>query len=312
MEEKGGAFMLPLGVFAIALIVSMVSLGTIALLGDVVSSSSSEVETLVSLNSTVENHLNVTNEGLLIVAHGMPGQWNARVIKTMSEVDVGRPTEIGFLEYSPLKTIDTAVQSLLDQGVDSIITVPIFICGNSSHSIEVFEDVENSVGGRVPLFITESMEDHDLIMEILIDHGLGLCGSMPYRPRDKIVNPDDASLILYAHGDSAEYFEGWERLAEKVEAKLNNESIFEEVRVAWAGSDVETKLQSAAGHPLIVPWMVSYSEYSDAEIRVNAFGYEYEYDGKHLMDHGNSVRWVEWEFDNWKEHIAHSNLDIEG
>lgn len=311
MRGMKGVFSMPIGILFISLVVAMMSIGVVALSADESIDVPENTDNIEIIDGVIdEPSLNISKEGLLIVAHGMPGQWNARVMKTMSEVDVGRPTEIGFLEHSPIWTIGSAVESLLSEDIDSIVVVPIFICGNSSHSIEVFEDVEEAIGDRLPFFITESMEDHDLILEILIDHGLGLCGSRPYRPRDKVVNPEDASLLLYAHGDSDEFFEGWEKLAEKVEESLTYMDIFKEVKVAWAGDDLEDKLQNAKGHPLVVPWMISYSEYSDAEIRLNGLGYDYEYDGKHLMDHTNSIRWVEWEFENWKDTFVYSNHEI--
>ena len=117
-------------------------------------------------------------------------------------------------------------------------------------------------------------------------------------------------MILFAHGDNQDYFKSWEKLAGNVTGDIIGEGIFKEVMVAWAGGDnLKDAVEDAGGHPLVIPWMVAYSEYSDADIRKQLMGMDYQYNGKHLVDHPNSIRWVEDRFGDYANRTVWTNTN---
>ncbi|MCC4767187.1 hypothetical protein FXW07_11295 [Methanosarcina sp. DH1] len=76
--------------------------------------------------------------GILVVAHGSPeDEWNQPVRDAVESIDCPYPIELGFLEYVEGEDIGTAVSNLEEQGVEHIITVPIFVASASDHIEEI-------------------------------------------------------------------------------------------------------------------------------------------------------------------------------
>jgi len=269
--------------------------------------------------SAIDDTRNDTNEdydlGVLVVTHGMPGQWNERVkVWFKEEVFLPVPAELGFLEYSPEQTIDSAIKDLEDEGVNRIIAIPLFICSNSSHTPEVYEALEDAAGGEVEVLCTRAMDDDPLIAEILLEHGLKLCKENPYEPRDRDIKPEDASLIFYGHGDAEEWFQNWVAIADSLKSQIveNHTFHFKEVTYCFMGEgNLKSAVEGASGHPLVVPWMIARSSFSEIEIRKEVGTYiltgHCEYDGQHLIDHPNTAEWVENRFYDYENNTVWSN-----
>ncbi|RLF70180.1 MAG: hypothetical protein DRN35_04715 [Thermoplasmata archaeon] len=255
------------------------------------------------------------NLGVLVVAHGMPGQWNERVkVWFNEEVFLPVPAELGFLEYSPEQTIESAIKELEDKGVNRIIAIPLFICGNSSHTPEVYEALEDAAGGEVEVLCTRAMDDNPLVAEILLKHGLKLCKGNPYDPRDTDIKPEDASLIFYGHGDAEEWHQNWVAIADSLKSQIeeNYTFHFKEVTYCFMGEgNLKSAVEGASGHPLVVPWMIARSSYSEINIRKEVGTYiltgQCKYDGQYLIDHPNAAEWVENRFYNYENNIVWSN-----
>ncbi|RLF49256.1 MAG: hypothetical protein DRN20_02630 [Thermoplasmata archaeon] len=255
------------------------------------------------------------NLGVLVVAHGMLGQWNERVkVWFNEEVFLPVPAELAFLEYSPGQTIESAIKELEDEGVNRIIAIPLFICGNSSHTPEVYEALEDAAGGEVEVLCTRAMDDDPLVAEILLEHGLKLCKGNPYDPRDTNIKPEDATLIFYGHGDAEEWFQNWVAIADSLKRQIENNHTFhfKEVTYCFMGDDnLKSAVESASGHPLVVPWMIARSSYSETDIRKEVGTYiltgQCEYDGQYLIDHPNTAEWVEKMFYDYENNTVWSN-----
>lgn len=145
--------------------------------------------------SYCQKEIEVYNLGVLVIAHGFPGRWSRSVINCVSKVSLPVPVEVGFLEYVPWRTIEDAYEKLKERDVGRIVAIPLFVCGNSTHTHEIYESLEE-LGTDLQIFCTNALEDHPLLIDILVDHGKMLCEDNPLNPFDRKVNPKDANLHL--------------------------------------------------------------------------------------------------------------------
>ncbi|MCD6411019.1 MAG: PKD domain-containing protein [Thermoplasmata archaeon] len=262
--------------------------------------------------SYCEKEIEVYNLGVLVIAHGFPGRWSRSVISCVSKVSLPVSVEVGFLEYVPWKTIKDAYEGLKEQDVDRIIAIPLFVCGNSTHTHEIYEALEE-LGTDLQIFCTSALEDHPLLIDILVDYGKMLCEDNPLHPFDRKVDPKDATLIFYGHGDPGDYGKNWISLAESIKEEIEKRGIFKEVKYSFmhGGKGLRKAVKEAKGHPLVVPLFIARSPFSEIPIRMALFGYlitgRCEYDGKYLVDHPNIPRWIEMQFYDYKNVTVWSN-----
>lgn len=185
--------------------------------------------TVYACNSTVENCTSTTiidcasenasdadiektgvlspTTGILVVAHGSPeDEWNQPVRDAVESIDCPYPIELGFLEYVEGEDIGTAVSNLEEQGVEHIITVPIFVASASDHieeikyilgissSITEEEAAESGlevISHNATIEMTPALDDHQLVAEILGD-----------RIATVSQQEDQEIVVLAAHGTS--------------------------------------------------------------------------------------------------------------
>ena len=262
--------------------------------------------------SYCEKEIEVYNLGVLVIAHGFPGRWSQSVISCVSKISLPVPIEVGFLEYVPWKSIKDAFESLKKQDVDRIIAIPLFICGNSTHTHEIYEALEE-LETDLQIFCTNALEDHPLLIDILIDYGKMLCEDDPHNPFDRKVNPREATLIFYGHGDPGDYGKNWVSLAESIKEEIEKRGVFKEVKYCFMHGEKSLRkaVKEAKGHPLVVPLFVARSPFSEIPIRMALLGYlitgRCEYDGKYLVDHPNIPKWIEMQFYDYKNVTVWSN-----
>ena len=259
-----------------------------------------------------EKQIEVYKLGVLVVAHGFPGRWSQSIRNCVSEVSLPVPVELGFLEYVPWQKIGDAVEKLKEQDVDRIIAVPLFVCGNSTHTPEIYEALEELETDQ-QILCTSSLENHSLLVDILIKHGKMLCEDDPSDLFDREVDPKDATLIFFGHGDPGDYGKNWVSLAESIKEKIEKKDVFKEVRYCFmhTGKGLRKTVKDASGHPLVVPLFVARSSFSEMPIRIALLGYlitgQCEYDGCCLTDHLNIPRWIETQLYNYRNVTVWSN-----
>jgi len=265
--------------------------------------------------SYCEKEIEVYNLGVLVIAHGFPGRWSRSVISCVSKVSLPVPVEVGFLEYVPWRTIKDAYEKLKEQDVDRIITIPLFVCGNSTHTHEIYEALEE-LETDLQIFCTNALEDHSLLIDILVDYGKTLCEDNPLNPFDRKVDPKDATLILFGHGDPGDYGKNWISLADSIKEKIEERGVFKEVKYCFmhGGKGLRKAVKEARGYPLVVPLFIARSPFSEIPIRIALLGYlitgRCEYDGKYLVDHPNIPKWIEMQFYDYKNVTVWSNHHI--
>jgi len=265
--------------------------------------------------SYCEKEIEVYNLGVLVVAHGFPGRWSKSVINCVSRVSLPVPAELGFLEYVPRQSIRDAIEKLKDQDVDRIIAIPLFVCGNSTHTHEIYEALEE-LGKDLQIFCTNALEDNPLLVDILVDYGKMLCENDPHNPFDRRVDPKDATLILFGHGDPGDYGKNWISLADSIKEKIEERGVFKEVKYCFmhGGKNLRRTIKEARGHPLVVPLFIARSSFSEIPIRIALRGYlitgRCEYNSQYLVDHPNIPRWIEMQFYDYKNVTVWSNHHI--
>lgn len=245
------------------------------------------------------------NFGVCVVAHGMPGDWNEQVRRFVDKVDLPVPLELGFLEYSPHQTVDDAIEKLNEQGVNRIIAIPIFINGNTSHTEEIYEALDEAETDSA-IFCTTALNNHVYLVETLTDYGLMLCdGSYTDPDNYWSGDPADATLVFIGHGDNEANIQSWIELADAIKGEIENKSLFKEVIPTFMGDgNLRGAVQSAAGYPLVVQWFICWSEYSEMEIRKEIVGEDCDYLKKGLIDHYNLVRWVEEQYYDYPDNVV--------
>ena len=188
--------------------------------------------------------------GILLLAHGGSGQWNAHVADLAQGVDREMPVEVA-LGMASRPSIQAAVDRLVNRGVGSVVAVPLFVSSWSSvitateyllgqrsvapADLELFARMDHgSHGGTngtsapksgagepdpaspvtmtVPLRMTSALNHHRLVGEILSD-----------RARAISTGPAGEAVILVAHGpvpdeDNRRWLEDMALLAQQVQA----------------------------------------------------------------------------------------------
>jgi sirohydrochlorin ferrochelatase len=135
--------------------------------------------------------------GILLLAHGGSGHWNAHVADLAQGVDRDMPVEVA-LGMASRPSIQAAVDRLVNRGVSSVVAVPLFVSSWSS----VITGTEYLLGQR----------NHRLVGEILSD-----------RARAISTGPAGEAAILVAHGpvpdeDNRRWLEDMALLAQQVQA----------------------------------------------------------------------------------------------
>ncbi|PKK85462.1 MAG: hypothetical protein CVT48_05300 [Thermoplasmata archaeon HGW-Thermoplasmata-1] len=197
--------------------------------------------------------------GVLVAAHGMPGDWNVRLNLWAEEISLPVPVELGFLEYSPEQTIDGAVQKLEDAGATEIAAILLMINTNSSHTHEMTEALENATE-KTPIYCaTLGMDNDTETIDSIISRGLTLCKGEPgpLHPTNTEVAPKEATLIFVMHGDCEPWFKNWEALGESLKSGIAERGIFKEVSFCFKyEGKLGGAIDSASGHPLVVPHFI--------------------------------------------------------
>ncbi len=80
------------------------------------------------------------------------------------------------------------------------------------------------------------------------------------------------------------------------------------------GTGLKETVNKANGHPVVVPWFISRSIFSDKpikkELRWDLIKGKCEYDSQHLVSHPDIIKWVEIQFYNYHNVIEWSNCYV--
>jgi sirohydrochlorin cobaltochelatase len=274
-------------------------------------------------------------EGILLLAHGGASDWNERVLDLARAIDQTQPVEVAF-GMASRPAIQAAVDKLVARGVTSIAAVPMFISSHSSvvtstayllgarseipADLKLFAKMRHGSHGAgqaeghsgddtagapdntspvtspVPIRVTEALNHHALVADILID-----------RAREISAVAEKEAVIIVAHGpvpddDNRHWLNDMKILADQIDAATG----FAAVKYLTVRDDAPKPVRDAATlelrqlveeearlgrRVLIVPLLLSYGGIEKG-IRQRLEGLEYRMAERALMPDARLVEWV--------------------
>ena len=267
-------------------------------------------------------------EGILLLAHGGSDAWNEEVSNLATRIEQTTPVEVAFGMASK-RTIQDAVDRLLERDVDGIVAVPLFISSHSSiirateyllavreeavPELAIFArmshgpdaspaahdatfDPTTPVETTVPIRMTTALDRHPLVADILVS----LAETVS-------LNPEDEVAVIVAHGPSSDddnraWLEDMGILAELMREKTRLSRIEyltvrddapEPIR-GQAADELRALVNRATGegkNVLIVPLLMSYGGI-ERGIRERLEGLTYRMSPKALLPDDRLTEWV--------------------
>lgn len=273
------------------------------------------------------------SEGILLLAHGGAADWNQRVHAVAATLNQTQPTEVA-LGMASRPSMQAAVDKLVARGVTAIVAVPMFVSshssvvtssayllgvradappdlqlfakmnhgahgdshGDASHAAEPMVDNTRPLSSPVPIRMTEALNHHVLVGQILID-----------RARHISAAPDKEAVVLVAHGpvpeeENRRWLDDMKRLAEQVAGATS----FAAVKYLTVRDDAPKATRDAATaelrqvvseqlaggrRVLIVPLLLSYGGI-ERGIRQRLEGLDFVMAEQALMPDDRVIEWV--------------------
>ena len=268
------------------------------------------------------------NVGVLLLAHGGTKEWNKMVENAAEAVSKEYTTEVAFGMANPY-TMQTAISSLEERGVKKIIVVQLFISSYSfiprqneyllglrekmTQPPILMQHGQNS-GGHISeqhimkdpwanpsssfpriehnseIVLTEPLNDHDLVAEILLENANELSRSK-----------ETEVLILVGHGpinedDNTNWVKTMESLSKKIHNMSGKAKSFKMIFSLTVRDDAEEQIYEQAKENLrqvvrqssfnntviVVPLLLSRGGV-EADIVKRLEGLDYEWTGKTLL-----------------------------
>jgi sirohydrochlorin ferrochelatase len=272
--------------------------------------------------------------GILLLAHGGSADWNARVLALASALDRTQPVEVAF-GMASRPAIQTAVDKLVERRVSRIVAVPLFISSHSSvvtstayllgirqempADLKIFARMNHAAHGGgtgheqhgaadsavdntkpvnspVPIHMTDALNHHRLVGEILID-----------RAREISTTPQQEAVIIVAHGpvpddDNQRWLDDMRRLA----AQMETVTPYAAIRYLTVRDDAPQPIKDAATaelralveeqrqqnrRVLVVPLLLSYGGIEKG-IRQRLDGLTYVMAERALMPDDRLAAWI--------------------
>ncbi|MBA4542832.1 MULTISPECIES: sirohydrochlorin chelatase [Thermoactinomyces] len=236
--------------------------------------------------------------GILVIAHGSSKpEWVQLVDEAVSRVEVDLPVATGFLEMVEGRTILDGIRALETAGVTEIIAVPLFVSSGSTHIVEigyylglVSEPQIETEGERLPIKaqvrMTDAMDDHPLIAEILLE-----------RARELSEQPQQEALLLVGHGSELPGFkEKWENSMNSLARQLQEKMGFRKTACATLHPDsVREKaeaLRRTFSRVIVLPLFLSEGYFTRKVVPGRLQGLDVQYSGKTYLPHPLISRWI--------------------
>jgi len=266
--------------------------------------------------------------GIVLLAHGGAQQWNANVTELASTIDGHVPTEVAF-GMAQRGAIQTAVDRLQARGVERIVAVPLFVSSHStvitsteyllglrdaappelerfasmshghgapSHHGAADPDGTKPVKASVPITMTEALNDHPIVADILMS-----------RVESLSRNPAAEVVIVVAHGPVAddENAKWLADMGEIVKFMTSLRSFHgigymtvrddapEPIR-STATAELRAKVEQATGEGkrvIIAPLLIAYAGI-ERGIQKRLEGLQYEMPAEGLLPDARLAQWV--------------------
>lgn len=267
--------------------------------------------------------------GILLLAHGGAAAWNERVTALASSVRASQPIEVAF-GMASRGSIQTAVDKLQQQGVRSIVAVPLFISSHSSvitsteyllglrtempKDLAIFAKMDHGAHGgghqmpagaadntrpvdaKVPITMTAALDHHAIVAAILVD-----------RAKSISTSPAAEAVVLVAHGPSPEADnDRWLADMSQLAAQMKPSTTFASIDWLTVRDDAPAPIRDKAAaelravverrrgegrRVLIVPLLMSYGGIEQG-IRKRLDGLDYVMPSQGLMPDDRLGEWI--------------------
>ncbi len=247
--------------------------------------------------------------GVLILAHGGTPQWNRLVEQAVAEAKLEAPTQVAFgmgMHPGEVQEIQRGVRKLEERGVRRLVVVPLLI-SSASEVIRQYhyllglrldgpwQEHAKPVALRVPVTMTQPLDDDPVVAEILLD-----------RARALSQRPSEEAVVLVAHGpvtdeDNAQWLAVMDRLAKRLQRAGHFRAVVPVTMRDDAPQAVQERAteqmrrivreQSEQGRALVVPLLLA-SGGIEAKIPRRLKGLTYEYLGQTLLPHPKLAEWI--------------------
>lgn len=218
--------------------------------------------------------------GVLVMAHGGGPEWNASVNAALAQLRDRLPVALALGMANP-HTLQAALDSLYERGVNTVAVVRLFVSGRSFlHQTEYLFGLRSDAPARA--MVGHRMVDGAELLPLNLKGDLlldleGLSGSAEVtcilrdRASASATDPSDTGILLIAHGMGSEKDNGDLLAAMEVGAQGLRSEGFAEVRVAtlredWAAprAHAEKEIRAAVaamgerwGRVVVIPYRVS-------------------------------------------------------
>lgn len=257
--------------------------------------------------------------GTVVLAHGGGADWNQPVLDAARNAETGGPVAVSFLmgDSAHVYRFQDAVASLVEQGAERVVVVPLLASSHSSH----YEQIRWLVGetdqisdvmmhhlhmagiertsAAVPLLLTPALDASPEIADILAERAARLATS-----------PAEQALFVVGHGpNGAEDYAHWMRNLRPVAEEVGRRGGFRDVKLGMVRDDAPEPVRAEAvrrvreiielqhaltGHDVVVvPILVSRGYVSLQKLPRDLEGLPILYDGEGLLPHDVVSRWIE-------------------
>jgi sirohydrochlorin ferrochelatase len=260
---------------------------------------------LVSAPVAAEN----SSIGVLVLAHGGSQRWNAAVEQAVASANLPHPVRIAFgmgMHGNEVELLQAAVSALESEDVSRIVAIP-FLVSSASEVMRQYEyllglqprgpweDHAKPVAVRVPITLTEPLNDDPVVAEVLLE-----------RAREVSTDPSAETVVLIAHGpntdqDNARWIAAMDKLAhtirqaggfkEVVPATMRDDAEKSVLDAAIAGMRAAVEKADEQGTAIVVPVMIANGGV-DEKIPPRLEGLDFVYQPKALLPHPALSAWI--------------------
>ncbi|MCE7791139.1 cobalamin biosynthesis protein CbiX [Salipaludibacillus sp. CUR1] len=166
--------------------------------------------------------------GVLLIAHGSSNpQWEKDIEYAVSKVNTDLTVVLSCLEFTEEKTIEKGIRELEQRGIETIISIPLFISSGSTH----IDEIKYALGVKAGTTVTtdlkpvqthcriiwrEPMNNHPLILDMISERMDALTSE-----------PENETLLIVGHGsDEPGFKQKWEGFLEEIKLEVDKRFSF--------------------------------------------------------------------------------------
>lgn len=242
---------------------------------------------------------NTTRTGVLVIVHGSSNpNWIKEVETAIHESKTTLPIVIGHLEFTENATIEHGIRALEKQGINTILSIPLFVSSASTHIEEIkyalgviarpiIETDIKPISSSSQIVWIDPMDTHPLIIDIIME-----------RIKTLSTDPRKEVLFFVAHGsDKSTFHQKWESMLEEIKQLVGRQFSFKQIVHGTLHPDnLEKRAVHAAksGHSIIViPLFLSEGYFTNKVIPSKLKGLSYKWNAKTYLPHPLVSVWLD-------------------